>query len=82
MINLVQNEFIKLIGKRRLIVVTLIMAVLISMFTYAQFRERGPGKGWEQRIGASLYSSGSSNRKTGSIAAKCPKSGESSSRIE
>lgn len=39
MINLVQNEFIKLIGKKRLIVVTLIMAVLISMFTYAQFRE-------------------------------------------
>ncbi|OMP67366.1 ABC transporter permease [Domibacillus epiphyticus] len=39
MINLVQNEMIKLVRKKRLLVVTIIMAVLISMFTYAQFRE-------------------------------------------
>jgi ABC-2 type transport system permease protein len=39
LINLIQNEMIKLVRKKRLFVVTIIMAVLISMFTYAQFRE-------------------------------------------
>lgn len=39
MINLVQNEILKLIGKKRLVVVTLIIGVLISMFTYAQYQE-------------------------------------------
>lgn len=39
MINLVQNEFVKLVGKRRLLVITMIIAVLISLFTYAQYKE-------------------------------------------
>ncbi len=40
MIKLVENELLKLIRKRKLVVVILIMTVLISMFTYAQFREQ------------------------------------------
>ena len=39
MINLVQNELLKLVRKRKIWIVSLIMAVLISMFTYAQFRD-------------------------------------------
>jgi len=39
LISLVQNEMIKLVRKKRLLIVTLIMGVLISMFTYAQLRE-------------------------------------------
>ncbi|QGG46816.1 ABC transporter permease [Heliorestis convoluta] len=39
MIKLVLNEIIKLLGKRRLLVVTLIMAMLIAVFTYAQAKE-------------------------------------------
>jgi len=39
LISLIQNEIIKLVGKNRLVVVTMIIAILISMFTYAQFRE-------------------------------------------
>ncbi|AEI46344.1 ABC transporter permease [Paenibacillus mucilaginosus] len=39
MINLVYNEMLKLTGKRKLLVVTLIIAVLISLFTYAQYRQ-------------------------------------------
>jgi ABC-2 type transport system permease protein len=38
--NLVQNELLKLVRKKKMIVVLLIMAVLISMFTYAQYREK------------------------------------------
>lgn len=40
MANLVQNEMLKLIRKKRLLVVVLIMTILISMFTYAQYREK------------------------------------------
>ncbi len=39
MINLVYNEMIKLMGKRRLVVVVLILTILISLFTYAQYRQ-------------------------------------------
>lgn len=39
MINLVQNELLKLISKRKLIVITLIIAVLISLLTYAQYKQ-------------------------------------------
>jgi ABC-2 type transport system permease protein len=39
LINLVHNEMIKLIAKKRLLVVGLILGMLISMFTYAQFQE-------------------------------------------
>ncbi|MBB3110251.1 ABC-2 type transport system permease protein [Paenibacillus phyllosphaerae] len=60
MINLVYNEMVKLTGKRRLVVVTVIIAILISLFTYAQYqqaienRERYGDVDWrtalEQRI--------------------------------
>ncbi|MEW9669020.1 ABC transporter permease [Ammoniphilus sp. 3BR4] len=39
MINLVQNEMLKLVRKKKLVVVALIMGILISLFTYAQFKE-------------------------------------------
>lgn len=39
MINLVYNEMVKLAGKRRLLVVTLIITILISLFTYAQLKQ-------------------------------------------
>jgi ABC-2 type transport system permease protein len=39
LINLVFNEMVKITGKRRLLVVTLIIGVLISLFTYAQMRQ-------------------------------------------
>ncbi|MFC0334903.1 ABC transporter permease [Paenibacillus sepulcri] len=37
--NLVYNEMVKLTGKRRLLVVAFIIAILISLFTYAQLRQ-------------------------------------------
>ncbi|PKG25399.1 ABC transporter permease subunit [Niallia nealsonii] len=37
--NLVYNEMLKLVKSKRIVVVTLIIAVMISMFTYAQYRE-------------------------------------------
>lgn len=37
--NLVYNEMVKLSGKRKLLVVTLIIGILISLFTYAQYRQ-------------------------------------------
>lgn len=37
--NLVYNEMFKLVKSKRIIVVALIIAVMISMFTYAQYRE-------------------------------------------
>lgn len=39
MINLVYNEMVKLAGKRRLLVVTMIITILISLFTYAQLKQ-------------------------------------------
>lgn len=39
MINLIYNEMVKLTGKRRLLVVTLIIGVLIALFTYAQYQQ-------------------------------------------
>jgi ABC-2 type transport system permease protein len=39
LIKLVYNEMTKLLGKRKILIVTMIMAVLISLFTYAQMRE-------------------------------------------
>ncbi|SFT01062.1 ABC transporter permease [Paenibacillus sp. BC26] len=39
MVNLVYNEMIKITGKRRLFVVALIIAILISLFTYAQYQQ-------------------------------------------
>ncbi|MGE6488595.1 ABC transporter permease [Paenisporosarcina sp. NPDC076898] len=39
MINLVQNELIKLVRKKRLYVIVAIVAVLVALFTYAQMKE-------------------------------------------
>lgn len=39
MTNLVFNEMLKLTGKRRLLVIALILGILISVFTYAQYRQ-------------------------------------------
>lgn len=38
MLNLVHNEMIKMIRKKRLLVIALILMVLIPIFTYAQYR--------------------------------------------
>lgn len=38
MLNLVYNEMLKLVRKKRLLVITLILLVLIPIFTYAQYR--------------------------------------------
>lgn len=38
MINLVYNEMVKLFGKKRLLAILLIIAVLIPLFTYAQYK--------------------------------------------
>ena len=38
MINLVYNEMLKLVRKKRILVIILIVAALIPLFTYAQFR--------------------------------------------
>ena len=39
MINLVRNEMLKLLRKKRLYVIILIIAFLVPLFTYAQFKE-------------------------------------------
>ncbi|MGP7818955.1 ABC transporter permease [Niallia sp. 01092] len=39
MSKLIYNEMLKLVKSKRLMVITLIIVVMISMFTYAQFRE-------------------------------------------
>ncbi|MCM3732963.1 ABC transporter permease [Fictibacillus nanhaiensis] len=39
MINLVRNEMLKLLRKKRLFVIILIIAFLVPLFTYAQFKE-------------------------------------------
>ncbi|WP_134699190.1 ABC transporter permease [Ammoniphilus sp. YIM 78166] len=38
MIKLVQNEMLKLVRKKKLLVIALIIGVLVSLFTYAQFK--------------------------------------------
>ncbi|NRD79269.1 ABC transporter permease [Bacillus sp. BRMEA1] len=39
MSNLIQNEMMKLISKKRLVVIALIIGVLVALFTYAQFKQ-------------------------------------------
>jgi ABC-2 type transport system permease protein len=39
MIGLIRNEVMKIASKRRLAVVSVILVILVSMFTYAQYRE-------------------------------------------
>ncbi|RFU66358.1 ABC transporter permease [Peribacillus saganii] len=38
MINLVQNEIMKLLAKKRLLVIAVIVAILVGLFTYAQMK--------------------------------------------
>jgi ABC-2 type transport system permease protein len=37
--KLIQNEMLKLIAKKRLVVITIIIGVLVILFTYAQYKE-------------------------------------------
>ncbi|CAM3727765.1 ABC transporter permease subunit [Mesobacillus zeae] len=39
MINLIRNEMLKIIRRRKLLVVALIISVLVGLFTYAQYKE-------------------------------------------
>lgn len=39
MINLVRNEMLKIVRKKRILVVAAIISVLVAMFTYSQYRE-------------------------------------------
>lgn len=39
MINLVRNEMLKIVRKKRILVVAAIIAVLVAMFTYSQYKE-------------------------------------------
>ncbi|MFB6467466.1 ABC transporter permease [Cytobacillus sp. Hz8] len=39
MIKLVENEMLKIVRKKKIIVVAMIIVVLVSLFTYAQYRE-------------------------------------------
>jgi ABC-2 type transport system permease protein len=62
LINLVYNEMIKLTGKKRLLIIAAIITILVSLFTYAQYkqaeenRKRFGSVDWrtalEQRIGS------------------------------
>ena len=36
--NLIYNEMLKMIRKRRILVITLILIVLVPIFTYAQYK--------------------------------------------
>jgi ABC-2 type transport system permease protein len=38
LINLIENEMLKLVRKKRFLVITLVVLVIISIFTYAQYR--------------------------------------------
>jgi ABC-2 type transport system permease protein len=38
LVKLIQNELMKIVGKKRLLVILAIIAVIVSMFTYAQYR--------------------------------------------
>jgi ABC-2 type transport system permease protein len=62
LINLIYNEMVKLAGKKRIVVILAIIAILVSLFTYAQYKEaeetrqRYGSVDWrtvlEQRIGS------------------------------
>lgn len=39
LIKLIQNEVMKLLARKRLLVVTIIVAVLVALFTYAQYKQ-------------------------------------------
>lgn len=40
MISLIQNEMLKIVRRKKIMIVTLIIAVLVSLFTYAQYKEQ------------------------------------------
>lgn len=50
MINLVYNEMIKIVRKKRLFIIIAIVAVLVALFTYAQMRE---AKNVQEELGTS-----------------------------
>ncbi|PLR67250.1 MULTISPECIES: ABC transporter permease [Bacillaceae] len=50
MINLVYNEMIKIVRKKRLFIIIAIVAVLVALFTYAQMRE---AKTLQEELGTS-----------------------------
>ena len=54
MINLVYNEMTKLIGKRRFIIISVIIIVLLSMFSYAQVKQSESAK---ERLGTADWRS-------------------------
>jgi ABC-2 type transport system permease protein len=37
--KLIQNEMMKLIAKKRLVIIAIIIGILVAMFTYAQYKE-------------------------------------------
>ena len=37
--KLIQNEMMKLLARKRLIVIAIIVAILVALFTYAQLKE-------------------------------------------
>lgn len=54
MINLVHNELIKIVRKKRLYVILTIVAVLVALFTYAQMKEV---KSLQERLGTTDWRS-------------------------
>ncbi|MBM6617238.1 ABC transporter permease [Bacillus suaedaesalsae] len=40
MISLIQNEMLKIVRRKKIVIVALIIAVLVSLFTYAQYKEQ------------------------------------------
>lgn len=54
MINLVHNELIKIVRKKRLYVILAIVAVLVALFTYAQMKEV---KSLQERLGTTDWRS-------------------------
>ncbi|KAA0549403.1 ABC transporter permease [Bacillus sp. BGMRC 2118] len=40
MISLIQNEMLKIVRRKKVVIVALIIAVLVSLFTYAQYKEQ------------------------------------------
>ncbi|WP_071396503.1 ABC transporter permease subunit [Bacillus tuaregi] len=59
MIKLVQNEMMKILARKRLIVIALITAVLVGLFTYAQYkqtmeRQEKLGTDWRAQVQAQV----------------------------
>ncbi|MCA0755113.1 ABC transporter permease [Paenibacillus sp. N4] len=59
MINLVHNEMMKLVGKRRFLIISAIIVVLLSLFTYAQARQ---SESIRERLGTDDWRTGLQQR--------------------